>query len=261
MSASAPGAAPRDAVSLLALDQVTKVYRTGPIDVSALCGIDLRIARGELVAIMGPSGSGKTTLLEILGCLSRPTGGTYVLGGRDVSRIDADGLARLRGEEIGFVFQSFNLLPRLSAAENVALPLVYRGVPRRTRVARALEALERVGLAARARHRPSELSGGERQRVAVARALVNRPSLVLADEPTGNLDTRTGDDILGLLESLHTEGNTIVIVTHDPRIGERAQRCLTLRDGLIAADSGGDDEVPVGREADGGRLPPDTSAG
>jgi putative ABC transport system ATP-binding protein len=221
------------------LEGVHKVYSTGRVEVHALRGIDLDVARGELVAIMGPSGSGKTTLLEILGCLSHATRGRYWLSGRPVDGIDADGLARLRGEEIGFVFQSFNLLPRLSVVENVELPLSYRGVARGERRRRALEDLERVALAHRARHLPNEISGGERQRVAIARALVNRPSLVLADEPTGNLDTRTGREILALLDSIHAQGATVVVVTHDPRIGERAKRRLAIRDGRIERDDRG----------------------
>ena len=236
MSASTtPSTAP-----IIELSQVHKLYDTGKLQVHALRGVDLCIERGEFVAIMGPSGSGKTTLLEILGCLSNPSSGRYRLGGRSVEQIHADGLARLRGEEIGFVFQSFNLLPRLSVLENVELPLTYRGESRRERRRRAKEALERVGLGHRARHRPNEISGGERQRVAVARALVNRPSLLLADEPTGNLDTKTGNEILGLLEAAHAEGNTVVLVTHDPRIGDKARRHLTLLDGQIADDR----EVP-----------------
>jgi putative ABC transport system ATP-binding protein len=224
------------AAPVIELAGVEKVYETGKVAVHALRGIDLRIERGEFVSIMGPSGSGKTTLLEIIGCLSNPTSGSYRLGGRSVEEIDPDGLARLRGEEIGFVFQSFNLLPRLSVLENVELPLSYRGVGRRERRRRARESLERVGLVHRARHGPNEISGGERQRVAFARALVNRPTLVLADEPTGNLDTKTGREILSLLESAHVEGNTVVIVTHDPAIGEMARRRLTIRDGQIAGD-------------------------
>jgi putative ABC transport system ATP-binding protein len=216
---------------VIGLESVHKQYSTGDLEVHALRGIDLRIDAGELVAIMGPSGSGKTTLLEILGCLSHPTSGRYRLNGRSVDEIDADGLAKLRGEEIGFVFQSFNLLPRLSAVENVELPLSYRGVGRRSRRARALEALARVGLSNRAQHQPTEISGGERQRVAIARALVNHPSLVLADEPTGNLDSATGNEILDLLREVHGEGNTVVIVTHDPKIGDQAERRLTIRDG------------------------------
>jgi len=227
-AAAAVAAAP-----VIDLEGVGKRYDTGGTGVVALEHVDLRIQRGELVAIMGPSGSGKTTLMEILGCLSQPTSGRYRLNGRDVVEIEPDGLARLRGEEIGFVFQSFNLLPRLSARENVELPLVYRGVPRRERRRRALAALERVGLARRAGHLPNAMSGGERQRVAIARALVNGPSLVLADEPTGNLDSRTGGEIMRLLRDVHAEGNTVVIVTHDPAVGERARRRLTIRDGRI----------------------------
>jgi putative ABC transport system ATP-binding protein len=224
---------------VIELEAVHKHYATGKLDVHALRGLDLRIQPGELVAIMGPSGSGKTTLMEILGCLSRPTSGRYRMNGRSVDEIDADGLARLRGEEIGFVFQSFNLLPRLTVVENVELPLAYRGVSRSDRRERALTSLERVGLAARARHLPTEISGGERQRVAIARALVNRPSLLLADEPTGNLDSQTGGEILALLGSVHAEGNTVVIVTHDPSIGQQTQRRVFLRDGRIERDESG----------------------
>jgi putative ABC transport system ATP-binding protein len=228
-----------DPEPVIELQNVSKTYASGKLEVRALADLDLRIDRGEWVAIMGPSGSGKTTLLEILGCLSKPTSGCYRLTGRRVDEIDSDGLARLRGEQIGFVFQAFNLLPRLSALENAELPLVYRGVSRRERRRRASLALERVGLGHRGEHLPSELSGGELQRVAVARSLVNRPSLLLADEPTGNLDTKTGDGILSLFRQLHVEGNTIVVVTHDPRIGELAPRRLLLRDGRIATDEGG----------------------
>jgi putative ABC transport system ATP-binding protein len=225
--------------ALIELEDVHKSYDTGKLEVHALRGIGLRIDRGEFVAVMGPSGSGKTTLMEILGCLSRPSAGRYRLAGRDVEAIDPDGLAKLRGEEIGFIFQSFNLLPRLTIAENVELPLSYRGVSRRERRERARESLDRVGLGHRAGHAPTEISGGERQRVAVARALVNRPSLVLADEPTGNLDTKTGSEILALLEAVNAEGNTVVIVTHDPGIGERAPRRLGIRDGQIDSDRSG----------------------
>ncbi len=221
---------------LLELQGVAKRYATGRTAVEALRGIDLRVDRGEFVALMGPSGSGKTTLLEILGCLSLPSEGRYSLAGRPVEEIPADGLAKLRGEEIGFVFQSFNLLPRLSALENAELPLVYRRVGRGERRERARAALERVGLGGRERHLPGELSGGERQRVAIARALINRPRLILADEPTGNLDTTTGGEIMALLAGLHAEGNTVVVVTHDARVAERADRRLTIRDGRIAED-------------------------
>jgi putative ABC transport system ATP-binding protein len=224
------------ATPVIALEGVHKHYRTGNLDVHALRGIDLSIEPGVFVSIMGPSGSGKTTLMEILGCLSQPTDGRFRLMGRDVAAIEPDGLAQLRGEEIGFVFQSFNLLPRLSAAENVELPLTYRGVTRRERRERSLDSLESVGLAGRAAHLPNELSGGERQRVAIARALVNRPSLILADEPTGNLDSNTGEEILALLRGLHGEGRTLVVVTHDLRIGEQAERTLCIRDGLIDRD-------------------------
>ncbi len=233
MSAAGEGAA------LIRLEAVGKRYATGRTAVEALRDVDLSVERGESVAIMGPSGSGKTTLLEILGCLSLPTEGRYALGGRSVESIAPDRLARLRGEEIGFIFQAFNLLPRLSALENAELPLVYRRVPRRERRRRAREALARVGLGGRERHLPGELSGGERQRVAVARALINRPQLVLADEPTGNLDTAMGEEIMDLLAELNDEGHTLVVVTHDARVGERAGRRLELRDGRIARDTRG----------------------
>ena len=221
---------------VIALDAVSKVYSSGRFEVHALHHVDIRIDPGEMVAIMGPSGSGKTTLMEILGCLSRPTSGEYRFAGRPVEQIDPDGLAQLRGEKIGFVFQAFNLLPRLNALENVELPLGYRRVPRRERRERAQEALQRVGLEARTKHLPSELSGGERQRVAIARALINRPSIILADEPTGNLDSETGAEILTLLRKLHSDGNTVVIVTHDQRIGQEVQRRLSIRDGRIEDD-------------------------
>jgi len=224
------------AAPLIALEGVRKTYAMGRAEVQALRGVDLAIGSGELVAIMGPSGSGKTTLLEILGCLSRPSAGRYQLEGRDVSQAEPDALAQLRGERIGFVFQSFNLLPRLTAAENVELPLLYRRVARAERRRRALAALAQVGLTERAAHLPAELSGGERQRVAIARALVNQPTLLLADEPTGNLDSRTGAEIMELLHGLHRGGRTVVIVTHDPAIGASADRCVTIRDGTIAAD-------------------------
>lgn len=223
-------------VPVIDLTSVHKHYQTERVDVHALRGVDLRIDAGEYVCVMGPSGSGKTTLLEILGCLSRPSEGRYRLKGAVVDELDGDGLARLRGDEIGFVFQSFNLLPRLSAAENVELPLAYQNVPRKQRRARSLEALERVGLKDRAKHLPSEISGGECQRVAVARALVNEPSLLLADEPTGNLDSATGESILSLFDAVNADGNTLVIVTHDPQIGARAGRLVTIRDGLIDGD-------------------------
>ncbi len=233
MTASAPRPA---AVPVIELGGITKTYASGRVWVEALRGIDLAIAPGELIAITGPSGSGKTTLMEILGCLLQPTGGVYRFKGRPVHAITPDGLARLRGEEIGFVFQAFNLLPRLTAVENVELPLSYRRVPARERRERAVVALERVGLGERARHLPAELSGGERQRVAIARALVGRPSLILADEPTGNLDSRTGQEILALLRALHADGNTVVMVTHDTRIAAEVERTIAIRDGRVERD-------------------------
>ena len=229
---AAPGGLP-----VIELSGITKTYASGRVHVEALRGIDLRIAAGELIAIIGPSGSGKTTLMEILGCLLQPTAGGYRFKGRPVHTIQPDGLARLRGEEIGFVFQAFNLLPRMTALENVELPLTYRRVAARERRARALEALARVGLEQRVRHLPAELSGGERQRVAIARALVGRPTVILADEPTGNLDSGTGAEILALLHGLHAEGNTVVLVTHDARIAAEAERTVTIRDGCIEADT------------------------
>ena len=221
---------------MISLDAVHKYYDAGSARVHALRGIDLEIASGEHVAVMGPSGSGKTTLLEILGCLSTPTSGRYRFEGQPADELHPHALARLRGERIGFVFQSFYLLPRLDLVENVELPLGYRGVGRRQRRERALEALSQVGLAHRASHRPAEISGGERQRVAIARALVNAPSLVLADEPTGNLDSATGQEILALLDRIHAAGATLVIVTHDRGIGARAPRRLWIRDGLLESD-------------------------
>ena len=218
---------------LVRLRGVSKTFAMGDAEVRALRGVDLEIAAGDYVGVMGPSGSGKTTLMDIIGCLSRPTSGAYELDGRPVDGIDDAGLAALRGERIGFVFQTFNLLPRLTAAENVELPMLYRRVPRRDRRRRALALLERVGLADRAAHRPNELSGGERQRVAIARALINGPSLILADEPTGALDTATGEAILALIESLNAEGRTVIVVTHDPRIGDRVRRVVRLRDGCV----------------------------
>jgi putative ABC transport system ATP-binding protein len=212
-------------------------YRLGAEIVRALRGVDLVIDRNEYVAIMGPSGSGKSTLMNLIGCLDTPTGGEYWLNGHQVSGLSEDDLARIRNREIGFVFQTFNLLPRATALENVALPLVYGGVPRRERGERAAEALRAVELADRMDHRPNELSGGQRQRVAIARALVTRPSILLADEPTGNLDSKTSDDIMNLFDRLHGEGQTIIMVTHENDIAARAGRLVTLRDGVIAADA------------------------
>jgi putative ABC transport system ATP-binding protein len=218
---------------LIRLRGIRKTFALGGVEVRALDGVDLEIARGEYVGVMGPSGSGKTTLMDILGFLSRPTAGTYEFDGRRAGDLSDDELAELRGRRVGFIFQSFNLLPRLTAIDNVELPLLYRHVPRRERRRRAQEMLERVGLGKRLRHRPSELSGGERQRVAIARALINQPSVVLADEPTGALDSVTGEAILGLIDSLHRDGQTIVVVTHEARIGARVERVLRLRDGRV----------------------------
>jgi putative ABC transport system ATP-binding protein len=223
-------------VPIVHLSRITKTYAMGDAEVRALNGVDLEIAPGEYVGVMGPSGSGKTTLMDVLGCLSRPTDGTYVFEGRRVDQLDDLALAALRGERLGFIFQAFNLLPRLTALENIELPLLYRRVPRRLRRTRARALLERVGLASRATHRPGELSGGERQRVAIARALVNRPAVILADEPTGALDTATGDSIMTLIEELHREGHTVVVVTHDPRIAARIPRIVHLRDGMVSSD-------------------------
>jgi putative ABC transport system ATP-binding protein len=208
----------------------------GDSEVRALNGINLEIARGEYVGVVGPSGSGKTTLMDIVGCLSRPTTGVYQFEGRRVETVDDGELAKIRGERIGFVFQTFNLLPRLSALANVELPMLYRRIPRQERRTRALALLERVGLGGRADHRPAELSGGERQRVAIARALINNPAVILADEPTGALDTTTGAAIMELIEQLNADGHTVVVVTHDPRIAERVNRLLRLRDGVVEAD-------------------------
>ena len=218
------------------MEGVSRHYRTGDSVVRALDGIDLRIRAGAYVAIMGPSGSGKSTLMNVLGCLDVPTSGRYLLEGEDVCRLDDDRLSAFRGRTIGFVFQSFNLLPRLTSLENVALPLQYAGVGKEERLARAGEALRLVGLEERRTHRPDALSGGQRQRVAIARALVTHPSLILADEPTGNLDSATSDGIMQLFDDIHRQGNTVILVTHDPGIARHAERIVYLRDGKIERD-------------------------
>jgi putative ABC transport system ATP-binding protein len=221
---------------LIQLRGIQKTYRMGDVEVRALRGVDLDIDEGEFVAIMGPSGSGKSTLMNILGALDRPTAGVYLLAGEDVSRKDRDGLADLRGRTLGFVFQSFNLLPRTSALENVELPLIYAGVSTRERRRRARAALERVGLGDRAGHHPSQLSGGQQQRVAIARALVASPKLILADEPTGNLDSRTSVELMALFQELSRAGITIAVVTHEPDIAAHAARVIVVRDGQICSD-------------------------
>ena len=217
------------------IERVSRVYHTGRIDVAALREIDVVVNEGEFVAVLGPSGSGKTTLMNILGCLDRPTAGRYFLDGTDVASLDDDGLARLRSRSIGFVFQSYNLLPRTTALDNVATPLVYQGVGRREREARARQALERLGLGDRLDHEPTELSGGQQQRVAVARAIVTEPALILADEPTGNLDSASGAEVLSLLHELHEAGRTLVLITHDPEVAAAAERQVHVRDGRIVA--------------------------
>jgi putative ABC transport system ATP-binding protein len=215
---------------------IKKVYEVGVVQIDALVGVDLEIAANEYVAIMGPSGSGKSTFMNILGCLDTPTEGSYYLNGNLVSNLGDDELARIRNKEIGFVFQTFNLLPRATALQNVELPLVYGGVPASARRERAMESLRAVGLLDRAAHRPNELSGGQRQRVAIARAVVNNPSLILADEPTGNLDSRTGEEIMLIFKKIHEAGNTIMIVTHEEYIAEHTGRIIRLLDGRIASD-------------------------
>ena len=223
---------------MIEIENVVKIYRMGDIEVPALRGVSVRVERGEMVAIMGPSGSGKSTLMNVIGCLDVPTAGEYWLNRKRVSDLSDVELARIRNREIGFVFQTFNLLPRASALHNVETPLVYANVARSERRERAEEELDRVGLADRMRHLPSQLSGGQRQRVAIARALVNRPSILLADEPTGNLDSETTGEIMDLFEELYRQGQTIIVITHESNIAERADRRILLEDGQVVSDSG-----------------------
>ncbi len=218
------------------LKDITKQYTIGDETVAALAGISLEVRDGEFIAIMGPSGSGKSTLMNILGCLDRPTAGSYVLDGQEVATLGDDDLARTRNKRIGFVFQNFNLLSRMTALDNVALPQVYARVGEKERLEKAAALLDAVGLGARKQHMPNELSGGQRQRVAIARALVNDPSIVMADEPTGNLDTRSSVEIMRLFETLHVQGKTIILVTHEPEIAAYAKRVITVRDGLVLSD-------------------------
>ena len=225
-----------DSGVVIRTEGLTKVYEMGAEQVHALQGIDLDIRKGEYVAIMGPSGSGKSTLMNLIGCLDSPSAGRYWLAGRLVSELDDDELAYIRNKEIGFVFQTFNLLPRATALHNVELPLIYNGTPAEERVEKAKQALQRVDLTPRMNHKPNELSGGQRQRVAIARALVNDPSIVLADEPTGNLDSKTGEEIMNLFENFHHQGNTIILVTHEMDIAQHAHRVIFIRDGKICSD-------------------------
>jgi putative ABC transport system ATP-binding protein len=223
-------------MSLIKITQIKRDFVLGTEVINVLKGIDLEINKGEYVALMGPSGSGKSTLMNLLGCLDTPTSGNYILNGKDVSKMDDNELADIRNTEIGFVFQTFNLMPRTTALDNVSLPMIYAGHGKEARIARGKEVLEMVGLSDRMTHKPNELSGGQRQRVAVARALVNKPSIILADEPTGNLDSKTSNEIMALFDEIHANGNTVILVTHEEDIAAHAHRIIRLRDGLIEKD-------------------------
>ena len=230
---------------VIEIKEIVKNYQVGTVIVRALRSVSLDIRRNEYVAIMGPSGSGKSTLMNILGCLDTPTKGQYILNGTDVSKMEDDRLAEIRNKEIGFVFQTFNLLPRYTALENVTLPLIYAGVPRHEREDHAVKTLDLVGLGDRMTHKPNELSGGQRQRVAIARALINNPSIILADEPTGNLDSKTSYDIMGLLDKIHEDGNTVIVVTHEEDIARHAHRIIKLMDGEVSADYINENRIEV----------------
>ena len=243
--------------SLIELSEVKKTYHMGDVDVHALRGVDLTIDAGEFIAVMGSSGSGKSTLMNIVGCLDRPTSGHYLLDGKEVSRMSRDQLADIRNRTLGFVFQSFNLLTRTSAVENVELPLLYQGVHTKERVQRSKEALERVGLGKRMDHHPSQLSGGQQQRVAIARAIVGKPKVILADEPTGNLDSRTSIEVMSLFQQLGRDGITVVLVTHEPDIAEYAARVIVMRDGHVLSDKR---QTPKDAAAAVRELPPEEAA-
>ncbi len=231
--------------TIITIDNIRKTYVMGDAIIHALQSVSLNISRNEYVALMGPSGSGKSTLMNLLGCLDTPTAGEYTLNGHAVSKMTDGELAAVRNKEIGFVFQTFNLLPRMTSLENVALPLVYAGVGRAARLEKAQKAMDLVGLGNRVHHRPNELSGGQRQRVAIARALVNDPAIILADEPTGNLDTKTSIEIMSIFEQIHAAGNTVILVTHEPDIAEHAHRIIRLRDGLIESDRPNENIISV----------------
>jgi putative ABC transport system ATP-binding protein len=233
---------------VIEINEIVKNYQVGSVIVRALRSVSLDINKNEYVAIMGPSGSGKSTLMNILGCLDTPTKGTYVLSGTDVSKMEDDKLAEIRNKEIGFVFQTFNLLPRYTALENVTLPLIYAGIPRHEREEQAIKTLDEVGLADRMHHKPNELSGGQRQRVAIARALVNNPAIILADEPTGNLDSKTSYDIMGLLDKIHEKGNTVILVTHEEDIARHAHRIIKLMDGEVSMDYINENRIEIGKK-------------